>query len=1202
MKNPLSLFKKAMICIVFMLNYASIDAQCDWESVGPDNDMFFMADGSSNYQPSIASDNNGIQYVAFSDAENGKKISVKRYVNNHWSFVGNPGFSLGAADYVRIATDNLNRLYVAYKDSVNNNRLTVQFYNGSNWSVLGVAGMGNDTVRALDLTVDRSTNHPLVFFTDSVSISTVMEFNGSVWNVVGVSNFGAAQMAECHISSNNGIPYVSYCSYTPNQLNVLKFNGTSWVDAGAFPAAFTYAGWSSGVVFDNNNVPCIAFQDYSASSLPSVMYLNGSTWTYLGTPGFVPYSTWYNSLAFDQLNHAYLSYTKVTGTKAEIAKYDGASWSVVSSYIAPTDVYIPTQYAYYRGMSMDPTTGDLYLIYTEQTVSPLFGWKDFGVMKYNGVTAKILGSSSITGAVSSNGSATAYFDFDKFGTPYVVYSDSLYSDRVSVKKYVGNNWVTVGTPGFNTGFTEWAKIAFDTTGVPYVAFRQDNADIYVMKFDGTSWVYVGAVINNTYDVSLAINPLTNQPHIFYCDVNNSLKGNVKKFDGSAWVSEGPANFTVGSSAYCNIKFDHLGNEYTAYSDNGLGTEVMVKKFNGSTWVTVGSGTVSTVQSHLTKLKIDSQNKLYVVYEDQSNSYQPLCQKFDGTSWQMLGSFIATGYVGDVDLAVDNSGNVFVYYNQQYLNYYPGTVKRFFNNAWIPVGRQYINNSSCKSNQININPISGLPFIGSITQAGTMNNTTQSRGYYIKSLPCNFSAALMGQVVYDANSNCVNDAGDQNLVNQSVKLSQGTDPDFAFTDNTGHYYFTDAAAGSYTIGMGNLSNGYNVQCTASQPHATNIVSNALTVEDFSIACTPQFDFIANSFTPIGNWWPGQNVTLWSNVIIQKTVCSGAITPGQIRLIFPPCLTYIVDTTLPLQPDNVIHSLSGDTVWYNIADVYNPSPYLYNSILTSAHICNTATPADSLCISLQVTALNDVNAANNTYNRCIHIATSFDPNYKEVAPKGLSSQGYIPATTGEMLYTIHFQNTGTGPAVNIKICDTVSSNLDVSTFQIVSSSSAMQGNTLTNGLMVFNFQNIMLPDSGTDMLNSMGFVTYKISLKAGLAPLTEIKNTAYIYFDYNAPVVTNTTLNTIEQPGGVGNAILPEDEFSLFPNPAHSLLRVKASKDLKLIRIYNSMGILVYENQDAMSDKVDINLPMLSSGIYFVELQTTDKSCVIKLLID
>ncbi len=66
--------------------------------------------------------------------------------------------------------------------------------------------------------------------------------------------------------------------------------------------------------------------------------------------------------------------------------------------------------------------------------------------------------------------------------------------------------------------------------------------------------------------------------------------------------------------------------------------------------------------------------------------------------------------------------------------------------------------------------------------------------------------------------------------------------------------------------------------------------------------------------------------------------------------------MADSTLPLQPSSVSVSALGDTVWYSIPDVYNPSPYFYNSVITSAHICSTATITDTLCIQLDVTANN------------------------------------------------------------------------------------------------------------------------------------------------------------------------------------------------------------------------------------------------------
>ncbi len=43
---------------------------------------------------------------------------------------------------------------------------------------------------------------------------------------------------------------------------------------------------------------------------------------------------------------------------------------------------------------------------------------------------------------------------------------------------------------------------------------------------------------------------------------------------------------------------------------------------------------------------------------------------------------------------------------------------------------------------------------------------------------------MGKVVYDANGDCINNSGEQNLVYQSVALTQGTNTDIAFTDNSG----------------------------------------------------------------------------------------------------------------------------------------------------------------------------------------------------------------------------------------------------------------------------------------------------------------------------------------------------------------------------------------------------------------------------------
>jgi len=68
-------------------------------------------------------------------------------------------------------------------------------------------------------------------------------------------------------------------------------------------------------------------------------------------------------------------------------------------------------------------------------------------------------------------------------------------------------------------------------------------------------------------------------------------------------------------------------------------------------------------------------------------------------------------------------------------------------------------------------------------------------------------------------------------------------------------------------------------------------------------------------------------------------------------------------------------------------------------------------------------------------------------------------------------------------------------------------------LGDKILKFNFKDINLADSLSDPAGSKGFVTYQIDPYLGLNEGTVIENSAGIYFDFNAPVITNTTKNTL-----------------------------------------------------------------------------------------
>ncbi|MEM6967335.1 MAG: T9SS type A sorting domain-containing protein, partial [Bacteroidota bacterium] len=142
-------------------------------------------------------------------------------------------------------------------------------------------------------------------------------------------------------------------------------------------------------------------------------------------------------------------------------------------------------------------------------------------------------------------------------------------------------------------------------------------------------------------------------------------------------------------------------------------------------------------------------------------------------------------------------------------------------------------------------------------------------------------------------------------------------------------------------------------------------------------------------------------------------------------------------------------------------------------------------------------------------------SYDPNDKAAYPRGYFSENFINSED-EIEYHIRFQNTGTDTAFTVVIRDTLSEFLDPTTIRTGASSHAYEFELLNNGILKFTFDNILLPDSATNLVASNGFVKFKIAQRPNNLPGTVITNSAAIYFDFNLPIITNEVVHTIEIP--------------------------------------------------------------------------------------
>jgi len=134
-------------------------------------------------------------------------------------------------------------------------------------------------------------------------------------------------------------------------------------------------------------------------------------------------------------------------------------------------------------------------------------------------------------------------------------------------------------------------------------------------------------------------------------------------------------------------------------------------------------------------------------------------------------------------------------------------------------------------------------------------------------------------------------------------------------------------------------------------------------------------------------------------------------------------------------------------------------------------------------------------------------SYDPNDKHVFPNGFSEEDFIK-NNQTLDFKIRFQNTGTDTAFKVVIEDVISPFLDITTIRRTSYS---HSNTMrvTDRLVSFTFDNILLVDSLKNEPESHGYVSFSIDMLPDLADGIEIENNADIYFDFNDPIRTNTT---------------------------------------------------------------------------------------------
>ncbi len=447
--------------------------------------------------------------------------------------------------------------------------------------------------------------------------------------------------------------------------------------------------------------------------------------------------------------------------------------------------------------------------------------------------------------------------------------------------------------------------------------------------------------------------------------------------------------------------------------------------------------------------------------------------------------------------------------------------------------------------------------------------------------CGSNWNIAGLVYQDSISNCFTDATEHTFVNLKVLLYEnGVLHQQNFTASGGNYSFnTDLSTYQYSVDTTHIP--FIMTCPDSG-YYTSIITLLDSFDNgmnFGLRCKPGFDLVAQSVD--GGFRPGNtkrlNVNAGDNSNFYGANCTRD-TSGSVQLIINGSAHYASAASGALTPTSVVN----DTITWSIADF--GAVNFFTDFNINVATDTTAVSGSQICFTLIVNPIaGDNNPANNTLTHCFTVVGSFDPNEKEVYPAG-----NIDTSTQWLTYTIHFQNTGTAEAQHIYLTDTLDSNIDATSFQLIAYSHQPMVQLKGNNLR-FNFPNINLPDSNTNEALSHGYVQYKVKLKDNLPVGTNINNTAFIYFDFNAPVVTNTTNNTIALATSVGNLGLRNADFGLNPNPAIESVRLSMDESM----VGSNLTITDITGREVLHSAVQIrnsqfDIRNLSQGVYFVTI--------------
>ncbi len=428
--------------------------------------------------------------------------------------------------------------------------------------------------------------------------------------------------------------------------------------------------------------------------------------------------------------------------------------------------------------------------------------------------------------------------------------------------------------------------------------------------------------------------------------------------------------------------------------------------------------------------------------------------------------------------------------------------------------------------------------GMLSVAGSYTGTTAIGGVTLPGAPLLYSAFLgrmiqqynvvQGTAFTDANANGTRDAGEPGRGEVVVAAQPG---DFFFTTEAGGQYsaITDLSASTLSIPVPPLYYTAVALDPTAGPFAT--YGSLSRGHDFALQPLVNRQDLTLVFTPIGRARPGFPVRYR---LTARNVGTVSIAGANLRLDHDALLTFVSS----VGGGTATHT--GSTATWALGTL---APGETRQVDAAFTLAVSAPLGHALTATATLDPITgDLTPADNTETSVMTVTAAYDPNDISVNYATLTLP-QVQQAAKSLDYTVRFQNVGTDTAFTVVLRDTLPvSQLNLGTLRMLSASHNYTWRLGAGGVLTVTFPNILLPDSTTNLQQSMGFVRFHVVPYTTLALGDLIPNAAGIYFDFNAPVVTNTALTTVANPIGLAADNAATLAGGAWPNPATGTLHV------------------------------------------------------------